>query len=156
MPSPFPLYSCLLSPLTLAIFMFLPKCLPWTYPLKASPLFWESLRVASYLSLPWFLFTSCRLTSFALIPSLVVFFIYYHPHLVIHRPCLDTHLYSYSLKIPSLPPQFESDNLPIWPLDVPSPFPLAGPILTPYLVVLIFLVLMPIYFLSYALVRYHL
>jgi hypothetical protein len=88
------------------------------------------------------------------IPSCV--FICYHPRLVVHRSCLDTHVYSYSLKIPSLPPQFESDNLPIWPLDVPSPFPLAGPVLTPYLVVLIFLVLMPIYHLSYTLVRYHL
>jgi hypothetical protein len=60
----------------------LPKCLPWTYPLKASPLFWESLRVTSYLSLPWFLFTSCRLTSFALIPSLAVFF-----YLLSPSPC---------------------------------------------------------------------
>jgi hypothetical protein len=49
-------------------------------------------------------------------------FICYHPHLVIHRSCLDTHLYSYSLKIPSLPPQFESGYLPIWPLDVPPAF----------------------------------
>jgi hypothetical protein len=51
----------------------LPKCLLWTYPLKASPFFQPSLRVASYPSLPWFLFTSCRLTSFVLIPSLPVF-----------------------------------------------------------------------------------
>jgi hypothetical protein len=57
----------------LRYFCLLPKCLPWTYPLKASPLFWESLRVVSYLSLPWFLFTSCRLTIFVLIPSLAVF-----------------------------------------------------------------------------------
>jgi hypothetical protein len=28
-------------------------------------------------------------------------FVCYHPHLVVHRSCLDTHLYSYSLKIPS-------------------------------------------------------
>ena len=83
-------------------------------------------------------------------------FICYHPHVVVHRSCLNTHLYSYSLKIPSLPHQFESDNLPIWPLDVPSPFPLAGPVLTPYLVVRISLVLMPIYLLSYILARYHL
>jgi hypothetical protein len=32
----------------------LPKCLPWTYPLKASPFFQPSLRVMSYISLPWF------------------------------------------------------------------------------------------------------
>jgi hypothetical protein len=37
-------------------------------------------------------------------------FICYHPHLVVHRSCLDTHLYSYFLKIPSLPPQFESGD----------------------------------------------
>jgi hypothetical protein len=51
----------------------LPKWSPWTYPLKASPFFQPSLRVARYLSLPWFLFTSCRLTGFVLIPSLAVF-----------------------------------------------------------------------------------
>jgi len=78
----------------------LPKCLPWTYPLKASPLFWESLRVVSYLPLPWFLFTSCRLTSFVSIPSFAMCFICYHHLLVIHRSCLDTHLYSGSLKSP--------------------------------------------------------
>jgi hypothetical protein len=78
----------------------LPKCLPWTYPLKGSPFFQPNLRFASYPSLPWFLFTSCRPTSFVLIPSLVVFFICYHPHLVVHRSCLDTHLYSYFLKKP--------------------------------------------------------
>jgi hypothetical protein len=51
----------------------LPKFLHWTYPLKASPLFQPSLRAVSYLSLPWFLFTPCRLTSFVLIPSFAVF-----------------------------------------------------------------------------------
>jgi hypothetical protein len=65
-------------------------------------------------------------------------FICYHPHL---RSCLDTHLYSYSLKIPSLPPQFESDNLPIWSLDVHFPFPFAGPALTSSFMVLISIVL---------------
>jgi hypothetical protein len=68
-------------------------------------------------------------------------FIFYHPHLVVHRSCLDTHLYFYSLKIPSLPPQFESSSLPIWPLDVFSPFPFTGPILTPSCMVLISFVL---------------
>ena len=68
-------------------------------------------------------------------------FICYHPHLVVHRSCLDTHLYSYFLKIPSLPPQFESGSLPIWPLDVPSPFPFAGSVLTPSFMVLISFVL---------------
>jgi hypothetical protein len=82
-------------------------------------------------------------------------FICYHPHLVVHRSCLDTHLYSYFLKIPSLPPQFESGSLPIWPLDVPSPFPFVGLVLTPSFVVFIFLVLMHICLLSYILVCYH-
>ena len=80
----------------------------------------------------------------------------YHPHLVVHRSCLDTYLYSCSLKISSLPPQFESGNLPMWPLDVSSPFPFAGPVLTPSFMVLISFVPMPIYLLSYILVRYHL
>jgi hypothetical protein len=80
----------------------------------------------------------------------------YHPHLAVHRSCLDTHLYSYFLKIPSLPPQFESGNLPIWPLDMPSLFPFAGPILTPSFMVLISFVPMPIYLLSFIHVRYHL
>jgi hypothetical protein len=83
-------------------------------------------------------------------------FICYHPHLVVHRSCLDTHIYSYSLKIPSLPPHFESGNLPIWPLDAPSPFPFVGHVLTPSFLVLISLVLMPIYLPSYIIVRYHL
>jgi hypothetical protein len=74
-------------------------------------------------------------------------FICYHHHLVIHRSCLDTHLYSCSLKISSLPPQSESGNLPIWPLDVPSPFPFTGHVFTPSLMVFIFFVLMPIYLL---------
>ena len=74
------------------------------------------------------------------IPWCVV--ICYHPHLVVHRSCLDTHLHPYSLKkIPSLPPQFESGYLPIWPLDAPSPFPFAGPVLTPSFMVLISFVL---------------
>jgi hypothetical protein len=65
---------------------------------------------------------------------------YYHL-LVIHRSCLDTHLYYGSLEISSLPPQLGSDCSPIWPLDVPSPFPFAGPILTPFFMVLISFVL---------------
>jgi hypothetical protein len=48
--------------------------------------------------------------------------IFYHHHLVIHRSCIDTHLYSYSKKISALPSQIESGSLPIWPLDVPSFF----------------------------------
>jgi hypothetical protein len=70
-----------------------------------------------------------------------VCFIFYHHLLVIHRSCLDTHLYSGSLKISSLPPQLESGCLPIWPLDVPSPFPFTGPILTPSFTILISFVL---------------
>jgi hypothetical protein len=68
-------------------------------------------------------------------------FICYHPQLVVHRTCLDPHLYSYSLKISSLSPQFESGNLLIWPLAVPSPFPFACPVLTPSFMVLISFVL---------------
>jgi hypothetical protein len=69
-------------------------------------------------------------------------FICYHPRLVVHRsyPWYSS-LFLVLKKIPSLPPQFESDNLPIWPLDVPSPFPLAGPVLTPSFMVLISFVL---------------
>jgi hypothetical protein len=93
---------------------------------------------------------------FVLIPSTAVCFICYHHYLVIHRSCLHTHLYSYSLKICSLPLQFESGNLPIWPLDVPSPFPFVGLVLTPSFVVFIFLVLMHIYLLSYILFCYYL
>jgi hypothetical protein len=47
-----------------------------------------------------------------LISSLAVFLFYHHP-LVVHRSCLDTHLYSCFLKIQSLVRQFESGNLPI-------------------------------------------
>jgi hypothetical protein len=68
-------------------------------------------------------------------------FICYHHHLVIHPSCVDTHLYSGSLKISSLPPPLDSGCLSIWPLDVPSPFPFAGPILTPSFMVLISFVL---------------
>jgi hypothetical protein len=109
---------------------------------QSLPFFQPSFRVASNLSLPWFLFTSCRLTSFVFnsIPCGVLFAITLTLSSI--DLCLDTHLYSYSLKkIPSLPPQFESGNLPIWPLDVPSPFPFAGPILIPSFMVLISFVL---------------
>jgi hypothetical protein len=58
-------------------------------------------------------------------------------------------------KISSLPPQFESGSLPIWHMDVPSPFPFVGLVLTPSFVVFIFLVIMHIYLLSYILVHYH-
>jgi hypothetical protein len=75
-----------------------PKCLLWTYPLKVSPFFQPGLRAVSYPSLPWFLFNSCRLISLVLIPSFAVCFICYHHYLVIHRSCLDTYLYSCSLK----------------------------------------------------------
>jgi hypothetical protein len=68
-------------------------------------------------------------------------FICYHHLLGIHRSRLDTHLYSYSLKIPSLPPQLESDNLLIWPLDISSSFPLAGLVLTSSCMALISFVL---------------
>jgi hypothetical protein len=54
MPLSFLLHPCLLSPLTLTIFMSLPRCLLWTYPLKP-PLFQPSSRVLFYLSLPWLL-----------------------------------------------------------------------------------------------------
>jgi hypothetical protein len=70
-----------------------------------------------------------------------VCFICYHHLLVIHRFCPDTHPYSCTLKIPSFPPQVKSGNLPIWPLGVSSPFPLAGHVLTPSFMVLISFVL---------------
>jgi hypothetical protein len=85
-----------------------------------------------------------------------VCFSYYHHLLVIHRSCLDTHLYFGSLKISSLPPQLESSSLPIWPLDVPPPFTFAGPVLTTSSMVLISFVLMPVYLLPYIIVRYYL
>jgi hypothetical protein len=125
----------------------------------------------SFKSLPFLStqFESCELPISSLIsfPSLSPYkfclnsihrcvLICYHNYLVIHRSCLDTYLYACSLKISSLPPQFESGNLPIWTLDISSSFPLAGLVLTPSFVVLIFLVLMHIYLLSYILVRYHL
>jgi hypothetical protein len=62
--------------------------------LKASPFFQPSLKAMSCLSLPWFLFTPCRLIGFVLISSFVACFICYHHLLVIHRSCLDAHLYS--------------------------------------------------------------
>jgi hypothetical protein len=54
MSSSFLLHPCPFSPLTLVIFMTLPRCWLWTYPLKP-PLFQPSLRVVCYLSLPWLL-----------------------------------------------------------------------------------------------------
>jgi hypothetical protein len=123
---------------------------------KSLPFHSTQFEAVSYLSLPWFLFTPCCLTGFVLIPSFVVCFICYHHLLVIHRSCLDTHLDFGSLKISSLPPQLESGSLLIWPLDVPCPFPFIGPILTPSFMVLISLVLMLIYLLSYIIVCYHL
>jgi len=92
MPSSFLSYPCLLSLWPLSYRCLLPKCLPWTYPLKAFPFFRPSLRVVSYLSLPWFLFTSCHLTS-CLNSIFCCVFICYRHHLIIHRSCLDTHLY---------------------------------------------------------------
>jgi hypothetical protein len=156
--APLPLFShpCLLSNLTLVISIPLPNCLLWTHPLKN----------LHFLSTQ---FESCELPISLLVsfPSLLPYkfylnfilrcvFICYHHYLVIHRSCLDTYLYACSLKISSLPPQFESGNLPIWPLDKSSSFSLVGLVLTPSFVVLIFLVLMHIYLLFYILVHYHL
>jgi hypothetical protein len=105
---------------------------------------------------PLISFLSLSSYKFCLNPTLRCVFIHYHHHLVIHRSFLDTHLYSHSLKIPSLLPQFESGSLPIWPLDVPSFFLLACPVLTPPSLVFIPLVLIPIYLLFYILVHYYL
>jgi hypothetical protein len=105
---------------------------------------------------PLIYFHSLSPYKFCLNSILCCVFICYHHHLVVHRSCYDTHLYSSSLKISSLPTQFESGNLPIWPLDISPSFPLAGLVLTPSFVVLIFLVLMHIYLFSYILVCYHL
>jgi hypothetical protein len=99
-----------------------PKCLLWTYPLKVSPFFQPSLRAVSYLSLPWFLFTSCRLTSFVL-NSILCYVFYLLSPSPCHPSILPWHSSLFWLfKISSLPPQFESGSLPIWPLDVPSHF----------------------------------
>jgi hypothetical protein len=68
-------------------------------------------------------------------------FICYHPHLVVHRSYLDIYLYSCSLNISSLPPQLESDNLLIWPLDISSSFPLASLVLAPSFMALVSFVL---------------
>ena len=88
---------------------------------KSSPFFQPSLRVASYLPLPWFLFTSFCLTSVVLIPSFVVFWF----SITITLSSIDLDLiliFIHTKKISALPPQIESGSLPIWPLDVPSFF----------------------------------
>jgi hypothetical protein len=91
---------------------------------------------------PLISFHSLSPYKFLLIPSFAVCFICYHHYLVVHRSCLDTYLYSCSFKkISSLPPQFESGNLPIWALDVPSPFRFEGPVLTPLFMLLISFIL---------------
>jgi hypothetical protein len=114
----------------------LPKCWPWTYPLKASPFFQPSLRAASYPSCPW-LFLLMLPHKFCLSSILRCVSVCYHPHLVVYRSCLDTHIYFYSLK------KFLSSTS-IWErqfthlaLDAPSPFPFACPVLTPSFMVLI-------------------
>jgi hypothetical protein len=89
----------------------------------------------SFKSLPFLStqFVSCELpiTPLVFVPSLSRYkfcpnsilccvSICYHHYLVIHRPWLDTYLYSCSLKFPLF--HLKSSNLPIWPLDEPSPF----------------------------------
>jgi hypothetical protein len=125
----------------------------------------------SFKSLPFLStkFESCELPISPLIsfPSLSPYrfcsnsilccvFICYHHYLVIHRPCFETYLYSCSLK---KPPLFHLNlrvavylsGIGTYPI-----FSLARPVLTPPSVVFISLVLIPIYLLSYILVRYHL
>jgi hypothetical protein len=96
------------------------------------PLVFVRLHLLSLTLLPVIAFNPCNIYIFTLV-------------LILNLP----------LKSYSFPPQFESGNLPIWTLDVPSPFPFAGLVLTPSFVVFIFLVLMYIYLLSYILVCYH-
>ena len=90
---------------------------------------------------PLISFSSLSPYKFCLNSILCCVFICYHHYLVIHRSCLDTYLYSCSSKISSLPPQFESGNWHILPLDAHSPFPFAGTVLTPFFMVLISFVL---------------
>jgi hypothetical protein len=105
---------------------------------------------------PLISFPSLSPYKFCLNSILCCVFICYHHHLVIHRSCLDTYLDACFLKISSRSPQLESGNLPIWSLGVPFSFPFAGPILTPSFMVLIYVVLMLIYLLSYIPICYHL
>jgi hypothetical protein len=83
-------------------------------------------------------------------------FICYHHHLVIHRSCLDTHLYSYSKKSHLFHLKLRMVVYLSSPWTCPLLFSLAHPVLTPPSVVFISLVLIPIYLLSYTLFRYHL
>ena len=67
-------------------------------------------------------------------------------YLLSPSPCHPSILPWYSslcwlFKISSLPPQLESGNSPIWPMDVPSPFPFACHVLTPSWMILISFVL---------------
>jgi hypothetical protein len=83
------------------------------------PLVFVRLHLLSLTLLPVIAFNPCNIYIFTLV-------------LILNLP----------LKSYSFPPQFESGNLPIWTLDVPSHFfSFAGPILTPSFMVLISFVL---------------
>jgi hypothetical protein len=156
MPLSFLSHPCLLSPLALAIFMSSTWMLTLNLSFKSLPFLSTQFESCKLPISPLISFSSLLPYKFCLNSILCYVFICYHHYLVIHRSCLDTYLYSCSSKISSLPPQFESGNWHILPLDAHFPFPFAGTVLTPSFMVLISLVLMRIYLLSYILVRYHL
>jgi hypothetical protein len=93
MPSSFLLHPCLLSPLALVIFMSLPKCLLWTYPLKASPFFQPNLGSCELPISP--LISFHYLSSYRFCPNSIpcCVFVCYHPHLIVHRSCLHSYLF---------------------------------------------------------------
>jgi hypothetical protein len=156
MPSSFLLYSCLLLPLALAIFMSSTKMLTLNLSFKSLSLI---LRKFESCELP----TSPLISFHFLLPYKFCFksILCYVFYLLSPSPCHPSILPWYSslfclFKISSLPPQLGSGCLPIWPLDIPPSFPFACLVLTPSFMVLISVVLMLIYLLSYIPVHYHL
>jgi hypothetical protein len=84
MASSFLLHPCSLSPLSLVIFMSLPRCLLWTYPLKP-PLFQPGLRVVCYLSLPWLLSPLVTLQVLSQLHPLSCFYLLLHLTFIISQ-----------------------------------------------------------------------
>jgi hypothetical protein len=156
MPSSFLPYPCLLSPLTLAVLVSSTLMLPLYLSFESLPFLSTQLESCELPISPLISFHFLSPYKFCINSILCCVCICYYHHLVSHQSYLNTYPYACYLKISSLPPHFESGNLPIRPLDVSSSFPLVGPVLTPSFVVLISFVLMPIYLLSYILIHYHL
>ena len=120
MPLSLLLHHCLLSPLTHAIFMSLPRCLLWTYPLKP-PLFQPSSRVLFYLSRSWlfpFPLSRCK-SCLTLTPFFVELLFDISFTFVIFRSYLGAYLMSI-FDTSSFPSQFVNCVLPILPLVVSS------------------------------------